>query len=211
MAAVLILSGLFVPWLARTRGARTAIAGITVTAGLFFVALQFAAPYIKSSTAELGRYVKAHASANDRVFHYYDFYQDFTFYAERPVGVVGSGTGRNALGNTSALIAAFTGDRSESRCGLNPGPIESMPTMIWVTRGMGGVLCGVSVLCGAGGGLTVQAAAANPTRETTAQTVAHGRRARPDTPANPGPSPATGCGPAWWRPVRPCGPGRSPG
>ncbi len=27
-----------------------------------------------------------------------------------PVGVAGSGTGRNELGSTSALIAAFTGD-----------------------------------------------------------------------------------------------------
>ena len=106
MAAVLILSGIFVPWLARTRGARTAIAGIAVTAGLFFVALQFAAPYIKSSTAELGRYVKAHASANDRVFHYYDFYQDFTFYAERPVGVVGSNVGELELKEDAAARAS---------------------------------------------------------------------------------------------------------
>src|ERR1700733_14559454 len=80
-----------------------------------------------------------------------------------PVGVLGSGTGRNELGNTRALIAALTGDRSDSRCGLNPAPIESMPMMIWVTRcGGGGELCGVSVLCGAGGGLTVQAASAKP-------------------------------------------------
>ncbi|VBA41537.1 hypothetical protein LAUMK41_04212 [Mycobacterium attenuatum] len=47
-----------------------------------------------------------------------------------PVGKLASGTGRKALGSTSALIAAFTGDKSESRCGLNPAPIESMPMMI---------------------------------------------------------------------------------
>lgn len=88
-------------------------------------------------------------------------------------------TGRNALGRTSALIAAFTGDRSESRCGLNPAPIESMPMMIWAGRGGGGgELCGVSVLCGAGGGLTVHAASASPASEPTTPTVTKKRRTR---------------------------------
>ena len=32
-----------------------------------------------------------------------------------PVAVDGSGTGRNALGNTNAATAAFTGDWSDSR------------------------------------------------------------------------------------------------
>jgi hypothetical protein len=74
-----------------------------------------------------------------------------------PVGELGSGPGRNALGNTIELIAAFTDDWSESRCGLKPGPIESMAMMICVAFGGGGVeVSVVSVLCGAGGGLTVQ-------------------------------------------------------
>ena len=73
-----------------------------------------------------------------------------------PVGEFGSGIGRKQLGSTSELIAAFTGDWSDSRCGLKPGPIESMAMMICVAcGGGGGVLSEVSVLCGAGGGLTV--------------------------------------------------------
>ena len=40
-----------------------------------------------------------------------------------PVGDAGSGIGRNELGKTSELIAAFTGDWSDSRCELKPGPI----------------------------------------------------------------------------------------
>ena len=40
----------------------------------------------------------------------------------------------------------------------------SMPMMIWVALGGGGgLLCVVSVLCGAGGGLTVQAWASSST------------------------------------------------
>jgi hypothetical protein len=74
-----------------------------------------------------------------------------------PVGELGSGTGRNELGSTSEPIEAFTGDWSESRCGLNPGPIESMAMMTCVAfKGGGGGDSDVSVLCGAGGGLTVQ-------------------------------------------------------
>jgi hypothetical protein len=73
-----------------------------------------------------------------------------------PVGDAGSGTGRNELGSTSELMAAFTGDWSESRWALKPGPIESMAMMICVAFGGGGVVVSdVSVLCGAGGGLTV--------------------------------------------------------
>jgi hypothetical protein len=73
-----------------------------------------------------------------------------------PVGESGSGIGRNELGSTSDEMAAFTGDWSDSRCGLNPGPMESIAMMICVAlSGGGGVLSAVSVLCGAGGGLTV--------------------------------------------------------
>ena len=57
-------------------------------------------------------------------------------------------------------------------------PIESMPTMIWVTRcGGAGGLCGVSVLCGAGGGLTVHAANVSPASETSTPIVRKTRRA----------------------------------
>lgn len=77
-----------------------------------------------------------------------------------PVDVAASATGRNELGRTSELIAALTGDWSESRWALKPGPIESIAMMICVAfLGGGGVDSVVSVLCGAGGGLTVHAAA----------------------------------------------------
>jgi 4-amino-4-deoxy-L-arabinose transferase-like glycosyltransferase len=91
MAAVLLLGGIFTPWLARVRGVRAGLGGVIVTAGLFLATLQWAAPDIqKTGTKELALYVKAHAQPGDRVFHCYDFYQDFTYYAERVVGVIGS-------------------------------------------------------------------------------------------------------------------------
>ncbi|MCX6952308.1 MAG: glycosyltransferase family 39 protein [Verrucomicrobia bacterium] len=84
MAGVLLLGGIFVPWLAKTRGARVSLIGIVVTAALFLGCLQVAAPDInKPSTKLLGLYVKQHAKPDDRVFHCYDFYQDFTFYCSK--------------------------------------------------------------------------------------------------------------------------------
>ncbi|GLP79928.1 hypothetical protein TUM20984_13480 [Mycobacterium antarcticum] len=54
---------------------------------------------------------------------------------------------------------------------MKPGPIESIAMMICVAfSGGGGVLTGVSVLCGAGGGLTVQPAKSN-TVEVNAPTT----------------------------------------
>src|SRR5699024_229228 len=89
-----------------------------------------------------------------------------------PVGESASWIGRNALGSTSALTAAFTGERSESRCGLKPGPIQSIAMMIWVTRAAGGGgPCGVSVLCGAGGGLTMHPARVTSTTDVRAATT----------------------------------------
>jgi len=57
--------------------------------------------------------------------------------------------------------------------------MESIPMMICVARGGGGVeICAVSVLCGAGGGLTVQPEAT----VARALMAATARRDRPGTP-----------------------------
>jgi hypothetical protein len=54
---------------------------------------------------------------------------------------------------------------------LNPGPIVSMAMMICVAFGGGGVdVCVVSVLCGAGGGLTVHADTTSANAPATALT-----------------------------------------
>jgi 4-amino-4-deoxy-L-arabinose transferase-like glycosyltransferase len=91
MAAVLLLGGIFAPWFVRVRGPGAGLSAVVLMMGAFFVTLLFAAPHIsKPATKELALFVKTHAQPADRVFHCYDYYQDFTFYAERLVGVVGS-------------------------------------------------------------------------------------------------------------------------
>lgn len=62
-----------------------AVAGLSV----FYVALGQAQKDIaRAGTKDLALYVQAHARPGDRVLHYYEFFHDFTFYAERFVGVV---------------------------------------------------------------------------------------------------------------------------
>ena len=89
MAGVLLVGGIFVPWLARIRGVRAAVAGLVATMALFFATLQFAAPNIqKPGTKALAGIVAARAQPGDRVLHYHEFFHDFTFYAQRVVDVV---------------------------------------------------------------------------------------------------------------------------
>ncbi len=89
LVTVLILGGVNVPILARLRGARAAFLGIAATAALFLGGLTYAVPDIyKPGTKELALIVKAQAKPGDRVMHYYDFFHDFTFYAERTVGLI---------------------------------------------------------------------------------------------------------------------------
>ena len=91
MAAILLTGGILIPWLARVRSVRVALVGIGAMMALLYGALMLAAPLLsKPGTKDLALWVKAHAQPADQVFHYNDFYQDFTFYAERVVGVVGS-------------------------------------------------------------------------------------------------------------------------
>lgn len=113
LVTVLVLGAILLPWLARKRGARAALLGIGVTMIAFYAALEFAAPALsKPGTMQLALYVKEHAKPEDRVFHCCDFYQDFTFYAERVVGVVGNNRAELELEEDAAARASgrFIGD-----------------------------------------------------------------------------------------------------
>jgi len=88
MAAVLVLGGIFAPWLARIRGVGAGLTAMAVTMMAFLAVLLFAAPLLnKPSTRELALYVKAHVQPGERVVHYHGFFHEFTFYAERGVDV----------------------------------------------------------------------------------------------------------------------------
>jgi 4-amino-4-deoxy-L-arabinose transferase-like glycosyltransferase len=89
LAAVLLVGGVNAPILERLRGGLAAVAAIAVTAALFLAGLTFAVPDIyKPGTKELALIVKARVQPGDRVMHYFDFFHDFTFYAERTVDCI---------------------------------------------------------------------------------------------------------------------------
>lgn len=88
IAAVLLLGGIFTPWLARIRGPRVAVAAMVVTTVVFYGMLTFVAGEIKPGTKELALLVKDRAQPGDRVLHYHEFFHDFTFYAGRTVDIV---------------------------------------------------------------------------------------------------------------------------
>lgn len=106
MAAVLLAGGLNVPILTRLRGGWGTFAGITAMAALFLGTLTFAVPDIyKPGTKELALMVKSRVHPGDRVMHYFDFFHDFTFYAERTVDVVAA-TGELELVEDAAARAS---------------------------------------------------------------------------------------------------------
>ena len=89
MAGVLLIGGIFTPWLAKVRGPRAGVAGLVATMALFLAILTVAAPDIpKPGTKALAAIVAARAKPGDRVLHYHEFFHDFTFYARRVVDVV---------------------------------------------------------------------------------------------------------------------------
>ncbi len=87
MTAVLALGGLTTLRLARRPG--PALASVVGTMALFFAVLVLAAPELqKPGTKELALQVRQLARPGERVFHYHEFFHDFTFYARRTVDLV---------------------------------------------------------------------------------------------------------------------------
>ncbi|HVU36482.1 MAG TPA: glycosyltransferase family 39 protein [Opitutaceae bacterium] len=90
MAAVLVIGGIVVPWIAATEGTKRALFATVATLVLFFAALQCASlpEIIKPGTKALALIVRERAQPSDRVLDYHEYFHDFTFYARRLVDLV---------------------------------------------------------------------------------------------------------------------------
>jgi len=88
-ALLLILGAFLVPWLF-SRGRRQAgLIALAVSVGGFQLMLGILQDKIsRPGTKELALHVNAHARPEDRIYHYYEFFHDFTFYTGRFVGTV---------------------------------------------------------------------------------------------------------------------------
>ena len=89
MAAVLLV-GAVVTWgWARRGGVRVALGALVATALGLYVGVMLAAPHIqKPGTKELAALVVQKIKPGDTIYHYAEFFHDFTFYAQRTVGTV---------------------------------------------------------------------------------------------------------------------------
>jgi hypothetical protein len=89
MAAVLILGGVMAPWFARARGLQAGLTTMVSTAVGLYVCLMLAAPHIKRpGTKDVALAFAARAQPSDTVYHYGEYFHDFSFYAKRVVGTV---------------------------------------------------------------------------------------------------------------------------
>jgi 4-amino-4-deoxy-L-arabinose transferase-like glycosyltransferase len=89
MATVLALGGVMAPWFARVRGLRGGVTTLVSTAVGLYVCLMLAAPHIKRpGTKEVALAFAARAQPGDTVYHYAEYFHDFSFYAKRVVGTV---------------------------------------------------------------------------------------------------------------------------
>lgn len=88
-ALTLLAAAVAVPWLvAQNRWRQAAISAGVTLGGFYFLLGGLQEPIVGSATKDLAMYVRTHTKPGDRVFHYYEFFHDFTFYAERSVGTV---------------------------------------------------------------------------------------------------------------------------
>ena len=90
LAVILLIGGVAAMWAAKVRGAVAAVGTILATMTGFFLVLALAAPGLqRAGTKELALIARERVPPGDAVYHYWAFFHDFVYYAERPVGLVG--------------------------------------------------------------------------------------------------------------------------
>ncbi len=89
IAAILLLGGTAAPWVARVRGDVAGLGTVLATMVGFYAVVLLASPgFERAGTRELARLARERVPPGDRIYHYWAFFHDFVYYAERPVGLV---------------------------------------------------------------------------------------------------------------------------
>jgi hypothetical protein len=89
MAAVLFLGGVAAPWAAKLRGVASGVGTVVGTMVGFFLVAMLAGPgWQRANTKDLALVARERIAPGERVYHYWGFFHDFVYYAERPVGLV---------------------------------------------------------------------------------------------------------------------------
>lgn len=89
LAAVLFLGGVAAPWAAKVRGVTAAVGTVVGTmTGFLLIALTAGPHWQRASTKDLALVARERVAPDERIYHYWGFFHDFVYYAERPVGLV---------------------------------------------------------------------------------------------------------------------------
>lgn len=88
-AVALLVGGTVALWSCRRGRLRTSIIALGAATGALYFALADGQDKLaRPGTKPLALYVKEHRQPGDRVYHYWEFFHDFTFYAGSPVGTI---------------------------------------------------------------------------------------------------------------------------
>jgi 4-amino-4-deoxy-L-arabinose transferase-like glycosyltransferase len=90
-SAFALVAGAFaVHWVWRRKNARATVLAMAASVTVLLLALAHAQDKIaRPGTRELAYIYKSHAQPGDRVYHYGEYFHDFSFYAQCEVGLVG--------------------------------------------------------------------------------------------------------------------------
>lgn len=90
LAAVALLAGaVLVPVLTRRGQLRAAMISLAAVVGVFYLVLGEAQDKVgRPGTKSFALLVKEEIQPGDEVYHYHDFFHDFTYYAQRTVGTI---------------------------------------------------------------------------------------------------------------------------
>lgn len=89
-AAALIAGAFIVPWLWRKHAALAPVMAMAVSVSVLLMALAHAQDEIaRPGTRELAEKLTTIIKPGDKIYHYGEYFHDFSFYAAREVGVVG--------------------------------------------------------------------------------------------------------------------------
>jgi 4-amino-4-deoxy-L-arabinose transferase-like glycosyltransferase len=88
-AVALLVGAIMVPMLALRGQLRSATVALAISLGAFYLALGESQDKVaRPGTKEFALTVKKNIRPGDRVYHYHDFFHDFTFYAGQTVGTI---------------------------------------------------------------------------------------------------------------------------
>jgi len=124
-AFALIIGAFAVHWLWRKKTALATVIAMTASVIVFLLALAHAHDDIaRPGTRNLASTFKTHAKPSDRIYHYGEYFHDFSFYAQREVGVVGNpGELQLAIDPAARASGRFIADAEFHRQWAEPGRI----------------------------------------------------------------------------------------